>query len=292
MSFTSDQKLNIISQELKNPCCRRSCLFGMLLPKATVDENNVSISIDDSNVAAFFAKLVLEIYAQTPTVASPGGRRKKYTFHSHAAAKQVRLWDQVASENVFDFKCSACQNSFLKGIFLSCGRTTDPKKQYNVEFSVSERIEHVKKFCSEMYIPLKYAKRKNENILYIRRYEEVGDFFGRMGCMQLYVDVYNESQESSSRNKANRLTNCETSNIAKAVSASIKIIGIIERLDELNLLSSLPEELESTARLRLRYRDLSLSQLAQMAIPPISKSGLSHRLNKIEELSFSMLKKQ
>ena len=67
-------------------------------------------------------------------------------------------------------------------------------------------------------------------------------------------------------------------------------IGIISRLEELQLLSSLPEELEETARMKLRYPDLPLSALAAQMTPAISKSGLSHRLKKIEELGAKLLK--
>ena len=66
-------------------------------------------------------------------------------------------------------------------------------------------------------------------------------------------------------------------------------IGIILKLDELKLLSSLPDELEETARLKLRYPDLPLSALAAQMTPAISKSGLSHRLKKIEEVGARLL---
>ena len=67
-------------------------------------------------------------------------------------------------------------------------------------------------------------------------------------------------------------------------------VGIISKLEELQLLSSLPDELEETARLKLRYPDLPLSALAAQMTPAISKSGLSHRLKKIEELGAKLLK--
>ena len=91
------------------------------------------------------------------------------------------------------------------------------------------------------------------------------------------------------RNNTNRIVNCETNNISKSVTASHKQISVIDELERANLLSSLPEELEATARLRIKYRDLSLSQLAAVAVPAISKSGLSHRLKKIMEYSETLL---
>ena len=89
-----------------------------------------------------------------------------------------------------------------------------------------------------------------------------------------------------------RRINCETNNIAKAVNAAAKQLEVISKLEEQNLLSSLPEELEVTARLRLQNKDLSLSQLAAVAVPPISKPGLSHRLKKIMELGSQLLEEK
>ena len=97
--------------------------------------------------------------------------------------------------------------------------------------------------------------------------------------------VMNSKINAELRNNANRIANCETSNIEKAVNSSMKQIAVILELERAQLLSSLPEELERTARLRLEHRDLSLSQLAAISVPPISKSGLSHRLNKIMQLA-------
>ena len=71
---------------------------------------------------------------------------------------------------------------------------------------------------------------------------------------------------------------------------STRQIEVIAKLDALNLLSSLPDDLEKTARMRLEYPDLPLSALAALMTPAISKSGLSHRLRKIEEIASKILK--
>ena len=102
--------------------------------------------------------------------------------------------------------------------------------------------------------------------------------------------ITNTQIEREFLNNTNRIVNCETNNIGKAVSASAKQIEAIKALEAHNLLSSLPEELEYTARLRLKNDTLSLSQLSKIFTPPISKSGLSHRLSKLIEISEQMLK--
>ena len=47
----------------------------------------------------------------------------------------------------------------------------------------------------------------------------------------------------------------------------------------------LPDELFETAKLRLENPSMSLAELARSHEPPISKSGLNHRLSKIIEVA-------
>ena len=101
--------------------------------------------------------------------------------------------------------------------------------------------------------------------------------------------LMNSKIESEFKNTANRIRNCETNNIIKSISASAKFVEAIEALESANLLSTLPEELEKTARLGLQYKDYSLARLAAEFTPPISKPGLSHRLNKIYDIYTSLV---
>ena len=93
------------------------------------------------------------------------------------------------------------------------------------------------------------------------------------------------------KNNANRLRNFDTVNITKAVDAANSQITVIRELYDRNLLGSLPSELEATARLRLENPDMSLAQLAIHSVPPVSKSGITHRLQKIMEFGERLLKK-
>ena len=92
-------------------------------------------------------------------------------------------------------------------------------------------------------------------------------------------------------NNANRLRNFDTVNILKAVDAAAPQLAVIKELEELELLPLLPDELEDTAKLRLKYPDLSLTQLARISGPPLSKSGITHRMAKIIKLGKELIAK-
>ena len=109
------------------------------------------------------------------------------------------------------------------------------------------------------------------------------------GMNNTVFKLMNSKIHSEVRNNANRVSNCETNNISKAVDAASRQVAIIKELEKRNLLGSLPEELLLTAKMRVRYEDMSLSQLALSMSPPISKSGLSHRLKKLTALAETLI---
>ena len=110
------------------------------------------------------------------------------------------------------------------------------------------------------------------------------DFFASIGMNTTAFAFMNSKIEKELKTSAKRVANCEMNNILKSVDAAAKHIYAIEALEKANMLSTLPEELEKTARMRLIYKDYSLSRLASVFTPPISKPGLAHRLNKILEI--------
>ena len=59
----------------------------------------------------------------------------------------------------------------------------------------------------------------------------------------------------------------------------------IRFLEEQGALKTLPEALQQAAARRLEYPDLSLAALCGCFDPPMSKSGLSHRMKKLEALA-------
>ena len=87
------------------------------------------------------------------------------------------------------------------------------------------------------------------------------------------------------RNQINRHTNCDTANLSKTARANAQTLKAIRFLKEQNALETLPEVLQDAAAKRLAYPDLSLTALCACFDPAVSKSGLSHRMKKLESLA-------
>lgn len=289
MSFSQDQKADIISQPIKSGCCKKAILQGILSARGKIENDSISISVDSADTAEFIKGIIHEIYSKEAeaVTSSSGGRRKILSFSTKSALKYMCDIDERGI--VHDEKCALCQSYFLRGLFLAGGRVSDPVKQYSLEFSVGERVHILADYFSSLGFTPRISVKKNETLVYFRNSTMLEDFFALANMNQTAFDIMNAKIKGELRNTANRIANCETNNIDRAVSASISQITLIEELIKRGLISLLPEELERTARFRMENRDMSLSQLAGAITPPISKSGLSHRLKKITEMAESIL---
>ena len=291
MSFSQEQKRDIIGQPIKVSCCKRALLQGILATKGYVRDGFITISLDGADVVQYVSDLISEVYSKIPEVSTSknGGRRKIVSFSSKSAEQYITAF--CIGEMAFSEKCSVCQSYFLRGMFLASGRVSDPAKQYSLEFSVADRAERVLQLLSDFGVEVKLSKKSNETLVYIRHSEIIEDFFAMAGMNHAAFDIMNAKIQGDLRNTANRIANCETNNIDRAVAASLPQIALIGELIDRGLISLLPEELERTARFRYENESMSLSQLAGAITPPISKSGLSHRLRKITEMAEILLKK-
>ena len=126
-------------------------------------------------------------------------------------------------------------------------------------------------------------QRGAKHCLYYKNNGAILDFLYCIGSNHSGLYMANSFIERDIRNNENRATNCVARNISRSVFASQKQLGAIEKLMETGKLDALPEELQYTARLRAENDSASMSELAALHEPPISKSGLNGRLQKLME---------
>ncbi len=289
-SFCIEQKEELISQLPKSSCCRRAFLHGVLAVRGECAENVVSLSLDNQKIAEVMRSLIFEFFGKETYYLSKkqGERGASIAFSSPSAVRYLR--EIIETEHMAPMpKCHTCAACFLQGIFVGCGRLSSPKKQYCLELLPKNREKGLTLYLENIGIEMKRSERSGAPVLYLKKSETIEDFFAIAMMNATAFRMMNAKIEGDIRNTANRVANCETNNIEKAVAASARHIAAIEDLASRGLLSSLSEELEKTARLRLEYRDLSLAQLAALSVPPITKPGLSHRLNRIVAIAGRLL---
>ncbi len=181
---------------------------------------------------------------------------------------------------------------FLRGAFLACGVVTDPNKSYHLEFSVGdrERSREISKIITESGMNIKSGCRKNKYILYSKDSESIADILTYIGAMISSMEVMNAKIYKDVRNNVNRAVNCETANIDKTIEAGRKQAAAIKIIECERGLGFLTEDLRSIAEIRRDNIDLSLSDIGKILNPPISRSGVYHRIKKIMEIAEELKK--
>jgi DNA-binding protein WhiA len=273
MSFSSDLKAEIISGLYKNACCRRSLIHGALSAKGVVDAEQITISVESVSVAEYLSSLIKEFFGRDAIISKPknGGRRLIVSFKSASAEKFITDFLTCEGRGI-NAKCAACQSAYIRGIFLVSGRMSDPEKQFCLEFSLGNRARKLLEYFEELGLYLKISERASETLLYTKNSSYIEDFLALAELHSTAFEIINLKISNDFKNNANRLRNFDTVNITKAVDAANSQIAAITVLIERGLLSSLPPELEQTARLRLEHPDMSMTQLANCSVPHVSKS--------------------
>ena len=173
--------------------------------------------------------------------------------------------------------------AFLAGAFLAGGNITDPEKSCHLEFTTwRENLAHDLRDLVDRVIPgAKLANRRGVTVLYYKDRGQIGDLLTLMGASKASLTLIDVEMIKEVRNRANRVTNCETANIDKTVSAAAGQVAAITLILNKTGLDSLSLELRETAILRLENPDLSLRELAQLHDRPPSRSVLHRRFEKL-----------
>lgn len=179
--------------------------------------------------------------------------------------------------------------SYLRGAFLATGSVNNPEtSRYHLEiYSLYEdHNEGIAQMMNYFHLNARTTKRRNGYIVYLKEAEKIADFLQLIGATNSMLKFEDIRIVRDMRNSVNRLVNCENANINKTVAAAERQIENIKHLQATVGLDSLPDKLQEIAVLRLENPEVSLKELGDM-VPsgPISKSGINHRLRKLNELA-------
>lgn len=179
--------------------------------------------------------------------------------------------------------------SYLRGAFLATGSVNNPEtSRYHLEiYSLyEEHSRNLLKMMNHFNLNAKMTNRRNGYIVYLKEAEKIAEFLLVIGANSAMMKFEDIRIVRDMRNSVNRLVNCENANLNKTISAAVRQIDNIKYLASTVGLDSLPEKLQEIAELRLQNPDISLKELGEM-IPSgsISKSGINHRLRKINQIA-------
>ena len=287
-SFSQQTKEPLILAENHSPCCDRAELFGMLLFAGSISGSSIKLISESKLVADKFCTLLNKLFGYRGNTVKDGKYFAVYCNDLGVVAKC--LYALRLSENNIKFRITpeviekdCCKKAFLRGAFLGGGTVIDPNKNYNMEFLTRYELltEDFLIFLSSLGFSFKKVRRKDSLVVYTKMSDTICDVLTYLGATLSYMEYINIKIEREVRSNLTRISNGETANMDKVFTASAVHIKAINKIQQTIGLEELPDELFELAKLRLENRDLSLGDLGALLSPPLSKSGVNHRLKRI-----------
>lgn len=300
MSFTIKVKEEIIAASSKD----KAELSALIKMSGSVGLTNqcltLSISTENAKIARHIYQLMESRYQSNPELRHHNKTNlKKNRVYTVFVADHVNdiLSDLQLADSFFGFETGIetsvmeddeAGRSYLRGAFLATGTVRDPEKgRYQLEiFSVyQDHAEDLASLMKKFMLDAKVLSHKNGFVTYLQKAEDIMDFLLVIGAMNS-KDTFEEVKiMRETRNDLNRANNAETANIARTISASMKTINNIIKIMDTVGLEILPVELRQIAQLRIANPDYSIQQIADSIEPPLTKSGVNHRLRKINKIA-------
>lgn len=310
ISFSTEVKDEISKEELGSKCCQRAELSAILQMRGSVkllgkDNVGLEISTENASIARRVFNMIKNLYeAQAEILVKKNRQLKKNNSYillleGREIVEKILVNTKLLeedeniiyglnnrlSEEIVRNRC--CKRAYIRGAFLGGGSVSHPEKTYHLEF-ITNDYEYgidLMNLINTFDLSSKLVERKDNFIVYIKEGEQVSDVLNIIGAYQGLLKLEDIRVIKEMRNNINRIVNCETANLNKTISASLRQIEKIEYIEKNLGIENLPENLVEIARLRLENRDLSLKELGELLVPPISKSGVNHRLRKLEQIA-------
>ncbi|MDD3165630.1 MAG: DNA-binding protein WhiA [Oscillospiraceae bacterium] len=296
MSFSGNVKAELCRQPMVRHCCAVAECYGVLLYCNTFSGSAIKVVTESQPLAQRLPKLFHRAFGlefdAVPDTARPGKLvleitkpekiRQVFGAFGYTADQMLALHLNLG---VLENEC--CRTAFLRGAFLAGGSVTDPGKRYHLElatphFNVSRETYSL--LLEQGFSP-KDTTRAGNLVVYFKQSDFIEDFLTMAGAPVCAMRIMEAKVEKDLRNGVNRRVNCETANLTKVVDAAQEQMLAIRVLQAKGLLDTLPPRLRESAMLRMENPEATLQELAQMVMPPLTKSAMNHRMRKLIALS-------
>lgn len=297
LSFSAAAKAEICKFQPHENCCALAQCFGILLYSNSFGPDGIKIITESREFAWMLPRLFRKAFDigfdSFPSMEAPG----KLVF---------QIWDEEKIEAIMDafgfdpqdtmalhvnypvVEEDCCKAAFLRGAFLAGGSVTDPGKGYHMEIttthlSVSRETDVL--IREAMAFQPKTARRGGGQVLYLKQSELISDFLTYLGAPVAAMGIMEARLEKELNNKVNRRCNCDDANLSKVVDAAMEQLAAIHTLADRGMLEHLPDKLQQAAKAREENPEASLTELAGMMNPPITKPAMNNRMKRLVQLA-------
>lgn len=292
-SFSASAKAEICREYPQNTCCALAECFGILLFCNCFQDTQIKIITESQDFGKLLPRLFRKAFGVSFDQLPEEGGTGKLVFQITAPNKIAAIMDAFGFTrgdtlslhiNLPVVEEDCCKAAFLRGAFLAGGSVTSPAKAYHLEFTTTH-----KSVARECYTLLhetvgfspKTASRAGAQVLYLKQSDLISDFLTFLGAPVASMGIMEAKLEKELNNQVNRCCNCDDANTSKVVEAAQEQLSAIRILRERGELEKLPKKIAQAARAREENPEASLSELAAMMEPPITKPAMNHRLQRI-----------
>lgn len=293
MTFGAEVKNEIAKSGVSKKCCAISEIYGILLVCTTFSHTYIKIVTENKEIAKRISILFKKAFNIN---ISPNLLRTKYIFEIENPFEIEKIFYLLGydhkyyinfnlNRNILDKPC--CENSFFKGLFLMTGTVASPEKKTHLEISTTRKTlsREIMALMLDTDMSPKESIRKNSNVIYFKDSTAVTDFLTKLSATNSAMKIMDAKAKKEIINRVNRRVNCETANLSKIIDAAGKQIDTINRATANHGMKIFPENLHITISLRINNPELSLSELAELHNPALTKSALNHRMRKILQIA-------
>ncbi len=295
VSFSANAKTEVCKAFPQKACCALAECFGVLLFCNSFGADGIRIITESREFAEILPKLFRKAFSLNFDILPEQDTAGKLVFQ----ITQRESIAQIMAAYGFDLKDTlalhvnlpvveeeCCKIAFLRGAFLAGGSVTDPEKGYHMELatthaSVSRETDALMQ--EAIGFAPKCARRGGGHVLYLKQSDMISDFLTFLGAPVAAMGIMEARLEKELNNKVNRRCNCDEANTSKVVEAAQEQLAVIRLLKEQGKLAHLPQKLQQAAKAREENPSASLTELAAMMEPPITKPAMNHRLKKLVE---------
>ncbi len=292
-SFSQKTKEGLCRLDVGKKCCLMAEFSGILMFAGKLKQKEIRVSSETLGIVERFKMLAEKCFDNKAEI-KMGKNNYFYIITDEKILEKIYINIECKKDGAYEYKYlrkvleqECCRSAFLRGAFLGGGTVIDPNKNYNIEFTVRDKTaaDEFEKLIKAMSLDFKRTERKSLKVLYAKNSDVICDTLTYMGAFGAQMEILNVKIERELRNDLNRVANGETANMDKVITAAIRQIRAIEKIEERLGLDNISEELREVALIRKENKDLSLEELGQMLSPKLSKSGVNHRLKKIIDIA-------
>ena len=297
LSFSGSAKAEICRELPQKRCCCQAMVYGILLFANTFTSDTVRIVTESREFALMLPRLFWKAFKmefdEFPSMAAPG----KLVFQITEPWKLEFIMDAYGFDpdstlalhvNLSVLEDECCRDHFLRGAFLAGGSVTDPVKGYHLELATGHKAVGRETYALMEEVWGFYPKlgaRGANTVLYFKQSDQISDVLTRLGASVSGMGIIEAKLEKELNNKVNRRVNCDGANISKVVDAAQVQLAAIRTIRERGRFEELPGKLKEAALAREAEPEASLTELAAMMEPPITKPAMNNRMKKLMKIA-------